>query len=358
MKPSRLRLIALVFKLMSVLALLPSNALAFTLIPPPLEEELIPSITVTDAGILDTQVQPVTSALGSHLQGVFRGLLLPKGGAAGAGDSGFHGIWVNSSYTEFENSFARTRFDGNTHMLLAGFDFTLSENIIYGLVLGTERGDIDTTFNRGNLESDGSIIAPYLGWLISDNWSLDLSLGKNDLDIDQFRTEIVTTFDTSSPPAVLITQVPEIVRSSLTSERGFENVNVNGFWTSGSWNFGARLGYLSASNEQDSYVESNGSEVEASEFELKQTQIGGDIAYGSASQVFLSAVMLKDSSSETVEFSDGEQPSDDDDSLLIGLGWRYYGEDGVSAVFELNSRDGKDDYSENSASFTLRRDFD
>jgi hypothetical protein len=335
-----------------------SNAIAFTLIPPPLEEELIPGITVTDAGILDTQVQPVTSALGSHLQGVFRGLLIPRGGAAGAGDSGFQGIWVNSSYTEFENSFSRTRFDGNTHMLLAGLDFSLSEKIIYGLVLGTERGDIDTTFNRGNLETDGSIIAPYLGWLISDNWSLDLSLGRNDLDIDQFRTEIVTTFDTSSPPAVLITQTPEVVSSSPTSERGFENVNINGFWATGNWNFGARVGYLSASNDQDSYVESNGDVIEATKFELEQTQIGADIAYGSASQVFLSAAMLKDSSSETVEFSSGEQPSDDDSSLLVALGWRYYGEDGVSAVFELNTRDGKDDYSENSASFTLRRDFE
>lgn len=344
--------------LLALLLCYAGNASAFTLIPLPDEEDLAPSNTVTDADTLETQVQPVTSAVGTHLQGVFRGLVLPEGGGAGAGDSGFQGVWVNSSYTRFENSFTRTRFDGASELLLAGFDFSLSENFLYGLALGSERGDIDTTFNMGNQETKGAMITPYLGWLISDNWSFDLSLGSSDIDTQQFRTEIVTTIDASAPPTLLITQLPETVRSKFSSKRDFTAANINGFWANGDWHFGARLGYVSVTNKQDRYTETDDTVVEAAKFELKQTQFGGDIGYGSQSQVYLGAVMMRDSSSETVEFTSGEQPPDDADSLLISAGWRYYGKDGVSALLELNTRDGKEKYSEDTVLFTLRCDFD
>jgi hypothetical protein len=354
MKPSRLRLIALVFKLLPALALLQASgtASAFTIIELGIVESVAGNL-VTDAGTLETQVQPVTTALGTHLQSVFRSFAAPRGGSAGAGDSGFQSAWVNSSYTSFENTFFRTDFDGSMHLLMLGFDYSLTENVLLGLAVSSEQGDIDTNFNFGNQETDGTTVAPYFGWLISDNWSVDLSLGLTDTDIDQSRT---TSSLNIVPPDFEI--VLSQITSSPTSERDFKNLNLNGFWTAGNWNYGVRAGYLSINSDQDAYTESDDTDVDASSVELKQTQVGGDIAYGAESQLFLSAVMVSDSSSDGIEFEDGEQPSDDDDSILVGLGWRYYGEAGISTVVELNTREGKDDYKEESISFTLRLDFD
>lgn len=357
MNSSCRRLFVPFYKVLLGLALLQGGpALAFTLIElPETGPAPVPGNSITDTETLDTQVLPVTSALGTHLQGVFRGFAAPRGDGAGAGDGGLQSLWVNTSYTDFENTFSRTAYDGATHLLLAGLDFTLSENVLLGLALSTENTDIDTLFNFGNQEVEGVTIAPYFGWLITDNLSLDISLGKTDTDTDQYRT--VGTIEILPGP-VLVNSITAVT-SSPSGERKFTALNLNGFWSAGNWHYGARLGHLSASSDQDGYTESDGTAVEASSVDLKQTQLGGDVAYGSgSSQLFLGVTLLKDSSTEEIQFPGGEQPSDDDDSLLIGLGWRYYGGDGVSAILEWSTRDGKDDYSEDGVSASLRFDFD
>jgi hypothetical protein len=254
--------------------------------------------------------------------------------------------------------------------LLVGFDFTVAEHHLLGIALSTEKSDIDTTFNNGNQEIKGTTIAPYYGWSISDHWSLDISVGHSELDVDQFRIPLLDTVTVTVVPGPIASPDDLIVlglapagvpiRSSTSSERDFSMLNVNGFWTVGDWSLGARAGYISTENTQDRYTESGGSagfSVPADTIELKQTQLGGDIAFGGVSLVFLSGVLVKESDSVELSLGAGEQPANDDDSLLITAGWRYYGEDGVSAVLEWNTREGKEDYAEKSVSFTLRFDF-
>jgi hypothetical protein len=336
-----------------------NTSLAFSLPPP---EVFIPSTEVTEDAALDAQVQPVTSALGSHIRAIHRsfsrpgGVSQPAGGSAGADDGRSHGFWANSSNTDFENTFSRLAFEGTSQLLLLGIDFSLAENHILGLAVGSENSDIDTTFNSGSQKTDGTTIAPYYGWLISDNWSIDISMGISDLDMDQSRTEPLILV-----PAPGLIPVPPPVTSSVSGERDFTAINFNGFWTFGNWNLGSRVGYLSATSDQDAYTESDGTDVDSNSVDLKQTFIGGDVAYSfGASETFLSAVMQKDSTDEIVlePFPGLEQPPDDDDSLLLSAGWRYYSQDGVSAILEWITRNGKEQYSEDSVALTFRVDFE
>ncbi|MDZ7737050.1 MAG: autotransporter outer membrane beta-barrel domain-containing protein [Gammaproteobacteria bacterium] len=63
------------------------------------------------------------------------------------------------------------------------------EAALFGIAIGYEHTDIDTGFNRGNVESDGFTIAPYAGFLLDDLLSVDATLGYTRIDVDQFRTD-------------------------------------------------------------------------------------------------------------------------------------------------------------------------
>lgn len=306
-------------------------------------EDIVPGSLITDVDTVETQVQPVVSGIQQHLRNVFRAFAAPQGGGASAEDGLAHSFWVNYNSTDFENTFSRTRFDGAGDLMMLGYDLAFAENHVLGVALGSEKTEIDTQFNNGGLETEGSTITPYYGWLFSDNWSVDLAFGRTDLDTDQFRVL----------PEGLGPLSGTRVTSSASAERSFTTVNLNGFWTIGDFSLGSRLGYLSTKNEQDAYTESDGSEVAAGSLELKQTQLGADIAYGGRSQPYLGLTLMKDSSSERLVFPSGEQPAADDESLQLAAGWRYYGES-FSATLEWNKRDGKEQYEEDALWFMLR----
>jgi hypothetical protein len=333
------------------------SVLAFTLIP---QELFLPGTEVTEQAALDTQVQPVTSALSGHFRSIFRNHAASKGGGAAAGDNG-PGVWANSSFTDFKNTFALQAFDGTSHSLLLGIDFSIDENHLLGIALGSEATDIDTTFNLGNQETKSKTLVPYYAWLISDNYSIDLSMGSSDLDTDQHRVLPFTVVPPSGAPTFVPTPSP--ITSSVSGERRFSAFNLNAFWTLGSWNLGGRIGYQTTTSDRDAYTESDGTEVGSGSIDLKQNFIGGDIAYIlGAIEPFIGVMLQKDSmDEEEVEVLPGfelTQPPEDDESKLLSAGFRYYGEEGLSAILEWNGHDDKKNYSDGSISFTLRKDFD
>ncbi|HEX5054958.1 MAG TPA: autotransporter outer membrane beta-barrel domain-containing protein [Gammaproteobacteria bacterium] len=320
--------------------ILPSDAPA---IPGVDAEDFIAGTVVTDVDTVEAQVQPVSSAVSEHLHNIFRFQAAPvQGDGAGAGEPG-QSFWLNYNSTDFENTFERTAFDGSSELALLGYDLALTENHLVGLAIGSESTEIDTAFNNGEMETEGLTVTPYYGWLISDNWSFDLSFGYSELDTDQFRVV----------PEGLGTLSGTTITSGTSSERSFATANLNGFWTLGDFSFSSRLGYLSMRNDQDAYIESDGTEVPSASLEFEQTYIGADVAWGRRSQPFLGVTMMKDSSSDKVVFASGEQPSDDADSLQLAAGWRYYG-DSVSAMLEWSKRDGKEEYLEDGLWFILR----
>ncbi len=348
-----------------------NNALAFTIIEIP-DEEDAPGASIADAISLGAQFRPLAAALRSHAEAKLRrdasreaatggDVFAHSGYADTASDASFievanHGggqgilqsVWLSSSLTDFDNDFSRTRFDGKTHLLLAGLDITVSERYVWGIAFGYETTTIDTEFNSGGQEIDGFNLSPYFAYLLSDTWSVDVSLSLGSYDTKQTRGEVAVL-----PGPVLVV---DNVDSDFSSERQFLASNLTYSAPRGNWFLTGWLGLLAGDKEQDDYTESDATEVEGQELDIERWYLGGEAAYGhDVSETYFGLIYEKDQDVNEIEFAAGEQPENDDDSVLLTVGWRYFGSD-VTADIELSTRLGQDDTSESSIATTLRID--
>jgi len=254
------------------------------------------------------------------------------------------GAWASYSYSDFENNFVTTAFDGERHGFLVGADLVLGEKTILGIAVGYEDNDIDTTFNRGNQETEGISFIPYFGYLLDDTWSVDGAFGYSNMETDQFRTAPGTTTR---------------INSFTDADRWFGALNLNGFTNYDNWLFTGRFGILYANHDQDSFVESDGTLIANLVSELGQINIGGDVAYSYGEfEPFARVTYEYDwTLTEIGVLGGGPQPSFDKDDVLIGAGVRYFGTNNISGNLEWNKRLGRDDYDEDSFSITIRADF-
>ncbi len=134
-----------------------------------------------------------------------------------AGDNAvLYGAWTSYSYSDFENDFSRTRYDGDRHTVMAGVDISPWERTLFGVAIGWEDSNYDTDFNLGEQDTDGFTIFPYFGGLLTDTWSVDFGIGYSNLDTDQFRTDPTTN---------------TIITSSPDTDRWFGMLNLNGLTT-------------------------------------------------------------------------------------------------------------------------------
>ena len=324
------------------------------------DPEETPSSVLTAPVILKTQVQAITTGLNARINDIVRGIGGgPRGGqrvtengvyegvsGLSAGEGGpSYGVWASYSYSDFENDFSATLLDGHRHNVLFGADMTPRDNMVLGLAGGYEFASIDTDFNGGDQDTDGFTIAPYFGLVLSDNWNVSASVGYSSLDTDQFRTDpLLGTRVTSSPD----------------SDRWFGTLNLNGYTTWNDWLFSGRIGMLQARNIQESFDESDGTEVGRFTTELGQWNVGGEAAYGWGDfEPFARVSYERDySQSRLTLIGTGPQPSNDDDNFLFGLGLRYFSSDnGLSGNIEWYKRLGREDYDEDTFSATVRWDF-
>ena len=316
---------------------------------------LTPSSVLTAPMLLNTQVKAISGDLNARIGDVLRGTAIgPRKTASGfmwGGQSGLnagdgianYGVWGSYSYSDFENDFASTAFDGHRHNLLGGFDIAPWEKTVFGVAVGYENSDIDTGFNQGNQEADGYTIAAYAGYLLSETWSIDASVGYSNIDSDQFRTDPGTGARITSSPS---------------SDRWFGTLNLNGFKRWENWLIGARIGLLRARNVQESFFESNGTSISEFSSKLGQWSIGGDIAYSlDKFEPFVRLTYENDFSMQKLKTATGPQPSNDNDNFLFGAGLRYFGTNGLTGNLEWNKRLGRDDFDEDTITATLRKDF-
>lgn len=314
--------------------------------------EITPSNVLTTPLLLNTQVKAITTDLGNRISDVLKGFASePRRTASGimfqesglnAGDSMLnYGIWGSYSYSDFGNSLSSTAFDGSRHNVLAGVDISPVINLVIGLALGYENTDIDTRFNRGNLESDGYTVAPYIGYLLSDNWSIDAAVGYSRVDFDQYRTD----------GGMRIT-------SSPSSNRWFGTLNVNGFTYWNNWFVSGRIGILHARDIQEGFTESDGTFVPEFTNKLGQWSVGGEAAYSFGEfEPFARVAYERDFSMTEIAVTSGPQPSNDRDNFLFGAGLRYFGANGLTGNLEWNKRIDRDDFNEDTFSLTVRMDF-
>jgi hypothetical protein len=356
------------------------SALAFTLISLP--EELTPSTTITNSMTLTTQIQPVTGAIKARLFSAKRankskkmaqyGNMLAansyvdsisdvdhmmlayndlasngKSGGSSGGDA--KSLWITSSYSSLKNSLTQTRFDGDVHILLAGYDRTLSEKYIFGVALSHETSNFNTRFNSGDAKTRGFNISPYVAVLLSDSWSFDLSLGHGKFNTDQSRAMIVTG------------PVLAVIDSDFSSTRDFLSTNLTGISALGDWNLTGSVGIFAAKQKQDAYAEIGGFSVDASSQTIKQWNLAGEAAYVHRdSESYLGLMYEKDTNPDELDLpgsaAAGEQPGSDADSYLLTAGWRHFGKD-LTANFAFTSRRGQSKITDNGFSVTIRTDF-
>ena len=257
------------------------------------------------------------------------------------------GFWGSYTYTDYENDFSRTRYDGDRHMFLGGVDFSPHEKTVLGISFGWEDADVDTDFNGGEADSDGYTIAPYFGMILDDTWNIDMSGGYSNIETDQYRRAVVG----GSPVGARIT-------SEVDTERWFFSANINGFTQQGNWFLTGRAGGLYAFSQNDDFTESDGTAVARSKTKLSQVNIGGEAAYAIGEfEPYISGVYSYDLMSEKTSLTAGSQPDHDRSDFLLGLGFRYFSKDNLSITAEYTDRLGSGDYEEQTLSLNARWDF-
>jgi len=317
-----------------------------------------PGSTVTEAILFNTQIQTQVTDISRHITGAVGGgryfwrpsvrdnqftLEGATGLNAGDGSDIPYGFWGNYTYSDYDNDLSSTAFDGNSHSFLGGVDFAFWENTVLGVAFGYDNGDIDTSFNLGHQDTDTYTIAPYFGALLTDTLSLDFNVGYSRVEYDQFRTlPGTTTRVTSSPDA----------------DRWFGALNLNGVTYYDNWILGARVGALWAKSVLDSYTESNGAPVAKTRNKLSEGSVAGDVAYSYQNyEPFLNVSYQYDFQLTEITVTTGPQPSNDRDDVLMRVGVRYFGDNGITGNLEYSKRFDRDDFDEDRISLTIRADF-
>jgi len=313
-----------------------------------------------NAQTLATSVSTTTGFLGAHIRsaraggsqhvGVSRagrGFMAEASGLSAGDVFNNVAIWASYAYTDFENDFSRTQYDGDTDTFFVGIDFTPADNAVLGLAIGYEDMNTDTDFNGGKSDADGYTFAPYFGMTIDETWSFDLMGGYSSIDTDQYRLGLVG----GAPVGARIT-------SGVDTERLFFAGNFNGFTSIDQWRLSGRAGLMWARSTDDAFTESNGTVVAERVSKLSQFTLGGEAAYAFEEfEPFVSAAYNYDMTKTETQFLTGRQPSSDDDDFLLGLGFRYFGENGLSVSAQYDSRVGRSDYDEDTLSINARWDF-
>ena len=249
------------------------------------------------------------------------------------------GLWGSYAYSDFDNDFSRTKYDGDRNMFFVGADFTPRDNMVLGLAIGYEDTSIDTDFNLGQLDADGWTIAPYFGMILNDTWSLDINAGWSDIDTDQDRSSGTITSD-------------------YNTDRWFVSANVSGYTQVNNWSLSGRTGLMNAESEDDSFTESNGTVVNSRATLLTQFSLGGEAAYPMGDfEPYVTATYNYDLHATETVLTAGVQPSNDDDDVLLGLGFRYFKDDNLSMSAQYDTRQGRSDFDEDTFSFNVRWDF-
>jgi len=262
---------------------------------------------------------------------------------AGDGSTIPYGFWGNYTYSDYDNDLSTTAFDGNNHSFLGGVDFAFWENTVLGVAFGYDNGDIDTTFNLGQIDTDSYTIAPYFGALLTDTLSIDFNMGYSRVEYDQFRTDPTTGGRVTSSP---------------DADRWFGALNLNGVAYYDKWILGGRVGALWAKSVIDSFTESDGTLVAKTRNRVGEGVIAGDVAYSYQNyEPFLNLSYQYDFELTKLVVTNGPQPSDDPDDVLMRVGVRYFGDNGITGNLEYSKRFGRDDFDEDSFSITIRADY-
>lgn len=260
-----------------------------------------------------------------------------RGRSAGAGDKKI-GAWVLGSYSDIENEFINTKYDGDIAAFVGGADYRLTERIVAGVALTYEDVDIDTTFNNGTIETQGVGFTPYAVFRLTDKVTADVNASYTLLDTDTTRTGGAVT-------------------GQFDSRRytGGANLNighsVNKVFMNGS------VGFLYINEKQDSYTESNGTFVDTNNISIGQARMSATVGYNFGRyQPFLTAQIQHELWAPSAPVLGGglQSPGEDTTGYVVGGGVSFDISDRVSGSVTATSTEGREDFNLYSVSGRVR----
>lgn len=258
-------------------------------------------------------------------------------------------LWAAYNRSDFESSVAIAPYEAVLNQGLIGVDKLLGDRVLAGVALGYENLDADTSFNGGSQQLDGFSITPYLAILLSDVFSVDFAVGYTRLSIEQDRID----------PANAAT-----LSADIDGHRFFSNATLNAVYPWNDFVLGARVGLLYAAEFQDGYREVGGPSartVRGKHLDLGQAFAGVDVAYVFGDfEPYALAMYRNDLGRDDGSLAGGlpgnvgsTTPSDDDE-VQVGLGMRYYGDNGITANVEWVRTNGRALFDDDTLSFQLR----
>lgn len=170
--------------------------------------------------------------------------------------------WASAGWTYLRDTLPSTAYHGNSYNGAVGADVQATDRLILGAALSGEDTELVTTFDSGHLNTTGYGFNPYAVYTLTNNFYVDSLLGFSWLhnDLDRASGGVVANYD---------------------SFRWLANVNLNGRFTDGPWQYLPVIGYLYVHQGDDSYTErgSGAGSVPSQTAIVSQGRLGGKIGY-------------------------------------------------------------------------------
>lgn len=197
-----------------------------------------------------TQMLAISNAIGFRAGGP---MLVPPGaradsgqryGMAAGGAAPMWNTWGSLSGDTFKYTNHLTNIEGkaDTTNLAAGADYAVNPTMTVGLSVAADR----TTGSLVNTTITGYTLAPYIGFQLNDNWSLDAIIGWGQGDLD-------------------------VGATNVKPDRLFYGTNLAYTNWAGNWQLSAKLSYLYGEEKYDSTISFKNT--------IDQLRFGGRVGY-------------------------------------------------------------------------------
>jgi len=237
-------------------------------------------------------------------------------------------VWSSINYSEAESDFTATAFDSETVSGSVGMDYVLSKFVTLGAYISYSDTDTKSAFNGGSSDTETFSIGPYATFVVDDNFSVDASIGYSTSDIDNTRTVGAVVATGSQNGDTVFMSI------GLNGMKWYDNIGVSG-----------RVGWSYSDTDNDSYTDSLSTAFAATDSQLGQIQVGGQVSYYTENFMpYIGATYVYDAISDDVTTVTPPQPENDDDEIRLEGGLSIFGSGAFSGGLSANYTVLREDY--------------
>lgn len=258
-------------------------------------------------------------------------------GAAAGGQAGPFNVWASLNQNDSKQDYAsfgtyaapgsRSKNDTDILNTVLGVDYALNPALVVGVSLAIDRGDgsggnTDPSFDLNTLKSKGHVFAPYVGWQLNREFSLDASVGYGSGEISTSTSQHSNRSD---------------------SDRRFAAANLNYMRWLGDMQFSGRASYLHGVEKYDD-IRVNGTSQAGTGARntIDQVRLGAQVSWWRAGFApFVSLGYTNDIDRKTTQFGAPANPIGDD-AWVWGVGVNFYSlAAGVTGAITYNREEGR-----------------